>query len=237
MLRSSLRLLNSSIRCAGARNLVSLHTGSSWKSNQMTQQQYRNYVVLFHPPESDKKKLTAEEEEMNMELGDDYDEGEEVFSEEVDKFDDARFDFSTISYDNYIPGGNDIRSFLNEDDDHIDGGGDHFLTNEDQQEIDAAITYHGCDENYGFRLEHEKRKDKRRRIANRRKGLKSARKVYAMVSYLEMKKEYCATSWENADKDEDEEEGEEDTSSGANAGASAGARGGETARNARSRVN
>ena len=76
--------------------------------------QHRNYVVLFHPPESDKKKLTAEEEEMQMELSGDYDEGEDVFSEEVDKFDDARFNFSTISYDNYVPGGNDIRSFLNE---------------------------------------------------------------------------------------------------------------------------
>lgn len=54
--------------------------------------------------------------------------------------------------------------------------------------------------------EHEKRKDKRRRIANRRKGLKSARKVYAMVSYLEMKKEYCSTSWENAARDEERDE-------------------------------
>lgn len=30
-----------------------------------------------------------------------------------------------------------------------------------------------------------------------------------MVSYLEMKKEYCATSWENADRDEEDEEDEE----------------------------
>jgi hypothetical protein len=114
--------------------------------------QSRNYVVLFHPPESDKKKLTAEEEEMQMELGGDYDDADDVFSEEVDKFDDVRFDFSTISYDNYIPGGNDIRSFLNEDDEQVDGGREHVLTNDDQQEMDAAITYHGSDENYGYRL-------------------------------------------------------------------------------------
>jgi hypothetical protein len=110
-------------------------------------------VVLFHAPESDKKKLTAEEEEMQMELGDfDEDDEEEVVSEEVDKFDDVRFDFSTISYDNYIPGGNDIRSFLNEDNEQIDGGGDQFMSNEDQQEMDAAISSHGADGNYGYRL-------------------------------------------------------------------------------------
>lgn len=171
-------------------------------------QQSRNYVVIFHAPESDKKKLTAEEEEMEMELGDDYREEDEVFSEEVDNFEDVRFDFSTISYDNYLPGGNDIRSFLQEDDEHLDAGGDQFVSKEEHQEIDAAITYHGSDENYGYRLEHEKRKDKRRRIANRRKGLKSSKKVYAMISYLEMKKEYCSASWDNADSNNDNDNDE-----------------------------
>lgn len=43
-------------------------------------------------------------------------------------------------------------SIAPQDDEQIDGGGDHFLTGEDQQEMDAAITYHGSDENYGYRL-------------------------------------------------------------------------------------
>ena len=45
-----------------------------------------------------------------------------------------------------------------------------------------------------------------------------------MVSYLEMKKEYCSSSWESADKEEEEEgEGGEETNSADDAGAGAGA--------------
>ena len=111
----------------------------------------RNYVVIFHAPEPKKKKLTAEEEELLMELGDEEEEGEDIFSEEPDNFGDVRYNFSTISYDNYVPGGNEIRNYLNKDSPYHDGGSENEMTAEDQQEINAAVTTHGCDENYGYR--------------------------------------------------------------------------------------
>ena len=115
----------------------------------------RNYVVIFHAPESDKRKLTPEEEELQMELADvEYEESEQVFLEEEnrkDKFEDMRFDFSTISYENYIPGGNDIRDFLREDDEYVDGTGIQYLSREEQQEMDGAAASHGCDPYDGYR--------------------------------------------------------------------------------------
>mmetsp|Transcript_15362 Transcript_15362/g.23126 ORF Transcript_15362/g.23126 Transcript_15362/m.23126 type:complete len:218 (-) Transcript_15362:90-743(-) len=90
--------------------------------------------------------------------------------------------------DMIIPGGKEIRDYLahvaDEENDR------HILPSDWEREIDFAADNHACEEFFGIRMEHEKPKDKRRRLQNKREGVRSSAMVYALVDYINLKKQF-----------------------------------------------